>query len=79
MFNIMVLLQAATNVDEFSQYCSVRMIRPFVQEKLLDMGYIFVETDDMCVNNAAVIFVTGNAGRGDGLASKSGGRRVDSE
>ncbi|RMV94003.1 hypothetical protein ALP01_100590 [Pseudomonas caricapapayae] len=55
------------------------MIRPFVQEKLLDMVYIFGETDDMCVNNAAVIFVTGNAGRGDGLASKSGGLRVDSE
>ncbi|MCF5165753.1 hypothetical protein CCL24_24750 [Pseudomonas congelans] len=62
-----------------SQYCSVGMIRPFVQEKLLDIGYIFVETDDMYVNNATVIFVTGNAERGDGLASKSGGLRVDSE
>jgi hypothetical protein len=75
----MVLLQATTNVDEMSQYCSVGMIRPFVQEKLLDIGYIFVETDDMYVNNATVIFVTGNAERGDGLASKSGGLRVDSE
>ncbi|PBQ13559.1 hypothetical protein CCL09_23775 [Pseudomonas congelans] len=75
----MVLLQATTNVDELSQYCSVGMIRPFVQEKLLDIGYIFVETDDMYVNNATVIFVTGNAERGDGLASKSGGLRVDSE
>ncbi|MBP1147139.1 MULTISPECIES: hypothetical protein [Pseudomonas] len=79
MLNIMVLLQATTNVDEMSQYCSVGMIRPFVQEKLLDIGYIFVETDDMYVNNATVIFVTGNAERGDGLASKSGGLRVDSE
>ncbi|WP_223114509.1 hypothetical protein [Pseudomonas syringae] len=79
MLNIMVLLQATTNVDELSQYCSVWMIRPFVQEKLLDIGYIFAETDDMCVNNAAVIFVTGNAGRGDRLASKSGDLRVDSE
>ncbi|WP_143482119.1 hypothetical protein [Pseudomonas congelans] len=79
MLNIMVLLQATTNVDELSQYCSVGMIRPFVQEKLLDIGYIFVETDDMYVNNATVIFVTGNAERGDGLASKSGGLRVDSE
>ncbi|KPC46683.1 Uncharacterized protein AC509_1569 [Pseudomonas amygdali pv. morsprunorum] len=44
-----------------------------------DIGYIFAETDDMCVKHTTVIFVTGNAGRGDGLASKSGGRRVDSE
>ncbi len=54
-------------------------VRPSIKEKLRDIGYIFGETDDMCVKNTAVIFVTGNAGRGDGLASKSGGRRVDSE
>ncbi|MCQ3015523.1 MULTISPECIES: hypothetical protein [Pseudomonas syringae group] len=79
MLNIIVLLQATTNLEELSQYCSVGMIRPFIQGKLLDIGYIFGETDDMCVNNAAVIFVTGNAGRGDRLASKSGGLRVDSK
>ncbi len=43
------------------------------------MGYIFVETDDMYVNNAAVIIVAGGARCGDGLASKSGGLRVDIE
>ncbi|PBP51806.1 hypothetical protein B1F75_22230 [Pseudomonas syringae] len=53
--------------------------KTFFCGKVADIGYIFVETDDMCVNNATVIFVTGNAGRGDGLASKIGGRRVDSE
>ncbi|KPW83294.1 hypothetical protein ALO92_100632 [Pseudomonas congelans] len=53
--------------------------KTFLCGKVADMGYIFVETDDMYVNNATVIFVTGNAGRGDGLASKSGGLRVDSE
>ncbi|KPB20179.1 Uncharacterized protein AC516_3314 [Pseudomonas amygdali pv. sesami] len=39
-----------------------------------DIGYIFGETDDMCVKHTTVIFVTGNAGRGDRLASKSGDR-----
>ncbi|POP71909.1 hypothetical protein CXB37_27390 [Pseudomonas syringae pv. syringae] len=53
--------------------------KTFFYGKVADIGYIFVETDDMYVNNATVIFVTGNAERGDGLASKSGGRRVDSK
>ncbi|NAT26097.1 hypothetical protein CU665_26065 [Pseudomonas syringae pv. actinidifoliorum] len=51
-------------------------VRPLIQEKLRDIGYIFVESDDMCVNNAAVIFVTGSAGRAAGLASKSDGPSV---
>jgi len=47
--------------------------KTFFCGKVADIGYIFVETDDIYVNNATVIFVTGNAERGDGLASKSGG------
>ncbi|POP99707.1 hypothetical protein CXB40_25720 [Pseudomonas syringae pv. avii] len=51
-------------------------VRPLIQEKLRDIGYIFVESDDIYVNNASVIIVTGNAGRAAGLASKSNGASV---